>query len=205
MNMTLELTPTDPKIGSELYRLPELDPVTNLGPKTFYPADPKQRLYYMPFDYGLTYKVTDPPFNRPDSDHKGYAIDWNMPVGATVIASRPGIVSYIAGWSDDNNGVKISRDEWDSDVLFTTSDFYIHLVLDPSIVLGRRIERGEIIGVVGIENHLHLEVQVSKHSGVGKDGRFTNDVPFPIVEITDRTDGIPWNGDICKSQNICIQ
>ncbi|MBL8027824.1 MAG: M23 family metallopeptidase [Fibrobacteres bacterium] len=180
-----------------------LDPATNRGPDILYPDSAKDRLYLLPFDSGKSYTVTNGVWNRPTSGHKGYAVDWNMPTGSRVIAARAGNINYIAPWDPGNTGCMVTRVEKDSTgkVVGITSDLYIHIVLDTSIKMGRRIERGQIIGRVGTDNHLHLEIQVTGHTGIAKDGRTTADVPYPIFEVRTRKDGIPWMGDVCKSVN----
>ncbi|MBL8027926.1 MAG: M23 family metallopeptidase [Fibrobacteres bacterium] len=179
-----------------------LDPVRNLGPRTFYPDSVNDRLYYLPFDSGMTYTVINPAFNRPSSGHKGYAVDWNLPQGTRVIAARAGNVSFYKDAATSDAQIMISRTDKDSTLFNYTSDLYIHITIDTSLLkLGRRVERGQIIGRVGIQSHVHLEIQVSGHIGIGKDGRTTEDVPYAIREVTNRRDGIPWSGDRCTSQN----
>jgi len=186
------------------YNLPDstLDPPGNLGPLCFYPDNPQDRLYVFPWDSGVSHTVLDPAFNRPASDHKGYAVDWDLITGTRVLASRAGNITYFLGAGTDNAGVKITHSDRDSVSVYATSDYYIHIVLDSSLTrLGQRVERGQVIGRVGSMNHLHLEIQVAGHVGIGKDGRTTEDVPYPFVEFTARPDGIPWHGDVCTSVN----
>lgn len=184
------------------YNLPTMDPPDNLGPLTFYPDSVKDRLYKCPWDSGVAYTVINPAFNRPSSGHKGYAVDWNMPTGARVLAARAGNVGYLQTGTPGDEGIQIVRNDRDSTGVRPTKDFYLHLRVDTSVArLGRRVEQGQLIGYVGTPNHCHLEVQETNHIGIGVNGRTTEDEPYAIMEDTMHADGIPWSGDVLVSQN----
>jgi murein DD-endopeptidase MepM/ murein hydrolase activator NlpD len=190
--------------------LPTLDTVINLGPLTFYPDNPDDRLYKLPFDSGVSYPVNAGAFNRPSSHHKGYEFDWMLPWGTPVLATRAGYVTFIGLLNGNGaNCIQISRLDRDSITHYTTADYYLHIQIDdPVVSIGEYVEQGQLvayIGEVGMVDHLHLEIQMRHHLGIGgfKRGAFQpiESVPAPFVEITQRPDGIPWRDDVCVSQN----
>jgi murein DD-endopeptidase MepM/ murein hydrolase activator NlpD len=68
------------------------------------PADPNAS-YKLPFPSGVSHKITQSPsgtFSHDDRYSK-YAIDFGMPTGSTVVASRSGSV-YKAGWDSYGGG-----------------------------------------------------------------------------------------------------
>ena len=180
------------------YNLPTVDTPANLGPLNFYPDNRQERLYKMPFDSGLSINVVRGAFNRPSySGHKGYEFDFPMAEGHPVLAARAGYVTYI-----NNDIIQISHTERDSLGVHTTQDWYIHIrTTDIPISIPMRVEQGQLITYVrpGLD-HVHLEVQMTGHIGIGDAGRTIESVPLPFIEVN-RPDGVPFTGDLCQSRN----
>jgi len=184
---------------------PPFDPASNLGPACFYPVDPADRLYKLPWDAGGALTVGDGAFNRPEyTDHKGYEFDWLTEAGLPVLAARAGVVHSI-----ERSMVLVRRTEEPPFEDVTTTDWYIHVRTDGlPIEVGMPVRQGQLLtwvgefGVGGRQGpHLHFEVHVKGHKGVGHNGREIQSVPPPFVEVVNRPDGVPFVGDVCVSQN----
>ena len=180
-----------------------VDPPSNLGPACFYPANPADRLYRLPWAAGIALTVGDGAFNRPCyTDHKGYEIDWLAKAGFPVLAARAGVVHSIEG-----SVVRIRRTEAAPFEDVVTTDWYIHVQTeDLPVEIGQSVRQGQLLTwltpMPGRQGpHLHLEVHVKGHQGVGHNGRMIQSVPVPFVELTERRDGVPFVGDVCVSQN----
>jgi murein DD-endopeptidase MepM/ murein hydrolase activator NlpD len=188
--MTQDRTPTDPP--------------SNLGPACFYPAEPEDRLYKLPWDAGIALTVGDGAFNRPHyTDHKGYEFDWLAEAGFPVLAARAGVVQAI-----EASLVRVRRTEPVPYEHVTTTDWYIHVQTEGlPIEIGQSVCQGQLLTwLTPMEGrqgpHLHFEVHVKGHKGVGHNGRTLQSVPVPFVEVTERSDGVPFVGDVCVSQNL---
>ena len=184
------------------------DPASNLGPACFYPADPAERLYKLPWKAGIALTVGDGAFNRPEyTDPKGYEFDWPAEVGFPIVAARAGVVQSIGGAI-----VHIRRVEAAPHEDVTTTDWYIHVrTTGLPIKVGQSVEQGQLLTWLADDPsagrrgpHLHFEVHVKGHKGVGHNGREIQSVPVPFVEVTQRPDGVPFVGDVCVSRNQAI-
>lgn len=187
-----------------------LDPIRNQGPVCLYPDSVKDRIFKLPFDSGVSAYMPRGAFNRPQStDHKGYEFDFNLPQGAAVLASHSGVVTYISGQNGSAAGdvIQINHVErCTTSGAATYTDYYAHLALDtPVVKLYQKIAQGQIIGYVGPMVHVHLEVQMQGHIGVGafkhNAWQNINSIPVPFVEVTQYPDGVPWAGRYYTSQN----
>ncbi len=183
-----------------------VDPPSNLGPACFYPAESSDRLYKLPWDAGVALTVGDGAFNRPCyTDHKGYEFDWLAEAGFPVLAARAGVVHSIEG-----SVVRVRRAEAAPYEEVITTDWYIHVrTEDLPIEVGKPVRQGELLTWLAAAQpgwrqgaHLHFEVHVKGHRGVGHEGRILQSVPAPFVEVTQRPDGVPFVGDVCVSQNL---
>ena len=123
-------------------------------------------VYSLPWSKGMTFGVGQG--YDGDETHQGkYAIDWDMPVGTLVRATRDGIVVdykdnfYEGGISDDlrsrANFVGILHSDG-------TVGQYVHLDYHGvKVKIGDRVRRGDVIGRsgdIGFSSgpHLHFEV-----------------------------------------------
>lgn len=138
-------------------------------PNTEYPewADSP---YVLPYPIGKSYKIDlsncSGSFHsegRPDE----FAIDFNMPIGDTITASRAGVVVRIVESGDDysnpNNLVIVQHAD-------STFAQYMHLTRrGAKVELGDIVAQGDLIGLCGATGlagypHLHLVVSKSSYS-----------------------------------------
>lgn len=123
-------------------------------------------IYQLPFPKGKSYSLTQGYNGR--TTHRGInALDFTMPEGDTIVATRGGLVIRIkedsnrgcpsANCSDDANYVSILHDDG------TIAD-YAHLKENGALVnIGDQVERGQVIGLNGDTGwasgaHLHFIV-----------------------------------------------
>lgn len=130
-------------------------------------AKPANVFYYLPFDINHPRKCTQG--NAGFYSHKGlgkYSIDFAVPAGTPVLASRAGTIvdtrsdSNRGGpdksFSDDTNYILLQHDDY-------TVARYLHLKKDGVFVKeGQRVNAGDTIGASGNTGwttgpHLHLE------------------------------------------------
>jgi murein DD-endopeptidase MepM/ murein hydrolase activator NlpD len=86
--------------------------------------------------------------------------------GATIKAAIGGRVTWTSGSGDGNIFVGINSDDGRQWV-------YGHLKSASGLSNGKRINAGETVGIVGAQNHLHLEVENGQAYG-GTQGSMTN-------------------------------
>ena len=124
--------------------------------------------YVLPYSAGEAYTVIQgncTPGTHAAGTRDGYAYDFSMPIGSTVIAARAGVVAELEERFVDGNGV-VSE----SNYLLVQHDdgtaaVYFHLTHSGVLVdLGRSVRQGEAIalsgqtGRAGISPHLHFGV-----------------------------------------------
>ena len=122
--------------------------------------------YVLPYPVGTSYRISQA--NCTNYSHSGllrYAFDFEMPIGTSVAAARPGVVVYvIEGFSDGD-------DEWYHSNLVRIGHgdgsyaLYAHLTRNGALVeIGQSVVAGEIIALSGNTGytldlpHLHFQV-----------------------------------------------
>lgn len=127
-------------------------------------GDPSQSLYVLPFPPGARYQVTQ-TYCFPAGGHRNQlAYDFNMPIGAEVVAAREGTVFDIRQDSPDDG-----RGDGEHNFVFIQHDdgsvaFYAHLKQNGVLVeLGDLVQAGEVIALSGNSGltgrpHLHFGV-----------------------------------------------
>jgi murein DD-endopeptidase MepM/ murein hydrolase activator NlpD len=93
-------------------------------------------------------------------------LDMGANNGATIKAAIGGRVTWTSGSGDGNIFVGINSDDGRQWV-------YGHLKSASGLSNGKRINAGETVGIVGAQNHLHLEVENGQAYG-GTQGSMTN-------------------------------
>ena len=195
-------------------------PPGNLGPAYFYPADPGNRLYKLPYAEGRTFEMTDGYYNDPNghmrySDHPDYSLDFTMPEGEPVLAARSGRVLSLS-LTDSAcranslvNYVIVSRVDSVPDTArpgffkkMWTRDTYLHIDKHAAVKLGDGVVQGQVIGYIGCSAtpHVHFEVNMDGHTGVNDTGYTFASIPTPFVEIASN-DGYPLLGEKWTSRN----
>jgi murein DD-endopeptidase MepM/ murein hydrolase activator NlpD len=135
--------------------------------------------YVLPYPVGQEYTCSQ-GFNNPNS-HNGtfqYAVDFTMPIGTLVTATRSGEVVYILeSYSDDDqtagheNVVIVMHED-------ATYARYVHLTTDGALVRsGQNVLPGDTIGLSGNSGsgaapHLHFDVTNTNT------GRSDQTIPF---------------------------
>jgi hypothetical protein len=106
--------------------------------------------------------------------HAGLDIGANN--GATIKAPIGGTVKWTSGSGDGNIFVGINSDDGRQWV-------YGHLKSKDGLLLGKRINTGETVGIVGALNHLHLEVENGLAYG-NTDGAMKNQETLLSVTVS---------------------
>lgn len=122
--------------------------------------------YVLPYSVGSSFNIG---LSSCTSSYHGvgqpdqFAIDFNMQVGSTIVASRSGTVLYVEESGNDysfpNNKIVIGHNDG-------TFDQYMHLTKNGAFVtLGENIEQGTPIGLSGATGlagypHLHFVVTI---------------------------------------------
>lgn len=156
-------------------------------------------LYKLPYQAGERYKVTQ-GYQNPGGSHDGeYALDFGMPIGTDLTASRSGIVAalkensnYGCGNSScASHGNYLIIDHGDGE-----SSLYLHLDYNGVLVeRGQRIQQGDLVaksGNTGWSTGPHLHFAVRETSTRKSLYRPFADVPG---------DGIPKKGGYYTSNN----
>ena len=143
--------------------------------------------YVLPYPAGEAYTVIQgncTPGTHAAGTRDGYAYDFSLPLGTTVIAARGGVVGELEERFADGNGV-VSEANY---VLIQHDDgtaaVYFHLTRNGVLVdLGRSLRQGDAIGLsgqtgrAGISPHLHFGVL--GRSGLTIPVTFRNTEPHP--------------------------
>jgi murein DD-endopeptidase MepM/ murein hydrolase activator NlpD len=130
-------------------------------------------VYALPYAPGSTFKVTqgyDGGFSHKGSNK--YAVDWKMPVGTPVYATRGGIVVKVKDDSD-RGGSDIKYDSFNNYILIRHEDgtlgHYCHLQKSGvKVRVGQEVRTGDCIaksGNTGFSSgpHLHFSVYKTKN------------------------------------------
>lgn len=155
------------------------------------------RSYYLPYEYNAERFLIQGYFGM--FSHSGYELDFVMPVGTFILASKAGqVVSVVE--SEDGN-CPFSKDCNANFVLIRHSDgtlaAYVHIKQNGACVeVDQQVERGDVIalsGNVGISllPHLHLSIIPYKNE---------NEVPA-FADIDQKGSGIPTAGLYYRSAN----
>ena len=186
------LTEIVPALGqTEMTKLQVMDPNQKwkyTWSTTWRLGDPKAHYnvvvaYRLPYPAGESHKVIQ-GFDGPFS-HTGeyrYAIDWEMPVGSPVCATRDGIVVRVRADSDEG-GADRARYESRANFIVVyhedgTLGNYMHLKHGGvKVKPGQTVHAGEVIGLSGETGftttpHLHFHVELPV------DGRAMQTVPI---------------------------
>ncbi len=133
-------------------------------------AEPSGRFSYPLANYRRTqgFGCSSLPFYQYDPDfgcpvHTG--LDLAAPSGTPLVAAGSGTVT-VAGWSNSGFGYYVEIDHGDG-----LRTLYGHMVRQPSVARGQRVNRGDVIGAVGSTGistgpHVHFEVRLN--------GRYVN-------------------------------
>lgn len=129
-------------------------------------GDPAGSQYILPFQAGESYKMSNPHCNQnPNAGHVlWFALDFDMPIGTPLIASRAGTV--IAVREDQADATRVCGEE---NYVFILHDdgtvaSYVHLTTDGAEVeVNDQVEQGQLIGYSGdsgcsIGPHTHFVV-----------------------------------------------
>ena len=160
--------------------------VAGCGP---YPAESSSP-YILPYEAGTTHLVSQGNCtNRSHSPGTGdqYAYDFIMPIGTTLIASRPGTVTRIVDTFMDNTGVPGEENVVGVSHSDGTTALYFHLAENGALVtLNQMVQQGDPIALSGnsgnsTEAHLHLVVTSPAGTGGvgGEPVTFSNTAPHP--------------------------
>ncbi len=175
--------------------------VSQVSPHSALPKD--DGLYYLPYRAGKSYRVVQAgpgPFSH--SGTQKYAVDFSMPVGTPILASRAGVViavkedSTIRGTSPKygkhGNYVRIRHVDG-------TEALYLHLKVNGARVsVGQRVARGQHIadsGHTGQSAMPHLHIQIDRRDARGR----RSSIPVRFVEIGGN--GVPGFLGSYKSKN----
>ncbi|NQE36572.1 FG-GAP-like repeat-containing protein [Microcoleus asticus] len=118
--------------------------------------------YRVPMNTGYAYDQSY--YSGYGTWHAG--LDMGANNGATIKAAIGGRVTWTSGSGDGNIFVGINSDDGRQWV-------YGHLKSASGLSNGKRINAGETVGIVGAQNHLHLEVENGQAYG-GTQGAMTN-------------------------------
>ncbi|BBN83375.1 hypothetical protein PA25_33600 [Pseudoalteromonas sp. A25] len=130
-------------------------------------SNQQNSLYILPYQPGESYKV-EVSTGHYRKSNKGvglYAIDFNMPIGTKVVASRSGEVVAVQESFEDYNGEDLKENYIFIRHNDGTIARYFHLTHQGALVSeGDTIEAGQVIGLSGNTGqsggpHLHFDVQ----------------------------------------------
>lgn len=144
--------------------------------------------YRLPFEDGRSFAITQAyggKLTSHDNPQNLYAVDFAMPSGTPVVASRNGVIIEVrlhhvghgpdASYEDKANTVSIMQDDG-------TVAEYAHLSPGAKMVMpGQRVEAGQLIGYSGntgfsLGPHLHFVV----YRPVVRDGKITR-LSLPVM------------------------
>ncbi len=154
-----------------------------------------------PFEAGLEVRISQGNHgNFSHNGYAGYAVDYPVPEGTTIVAARAGIVARIKEDSDRGCGEAACADDGNFVVVDHgdgTTGLYLHLEQNGALVdVGDAVRRGDPIARSGNTGwstgpHLHLEVE----------NLFGHSLPLFIEELADVSGGVPYHGARYTSAN----
>jgi len=181
MHMPISYRSVRPPIRSLLVLLFSLPLVRGCEVSSAVPDE--SRLYYLPFAAGSAYLVQAIGFGQ--GGHDGYyAVDFAIPEGVKVLASRDGtVVDVVENCPNEDSSEPIICS--DNLIAIRHEDGsiarYRHLQPGGSCInVGDEVLRGDVIGVSGnrgrtLQPHLHFEVLASEgQTGSGRCGPSNN-------------------------------
>ena len=123
--------------------------------------------YILPFQKGASYKVevSTGHYRKSNSGVGLYAVDFNMPIGTTIVAARAGKVVAVRDKFKDWNGKDLAENYVFIEHQDGTIARYFHLTHNGALVSeGERVTQGQIIAKSGNTGqsggpHLHFDVQ----------------------------------------------
>ena len=129
--------------------------------------DPQTSLYVLPFQPGTAHEVyaTTEHYRSANQGVGLYAIDFVMPIGTEVVASRAGRVVALREQFKDGNNVDLQENFIFVEHEDGTVARYFHLTHQGVVVeLGQPVSAGQLIGYSGNTGqsggpHLHFDVQ----------------------------------------------
>ena len=124
-------------------------------------------MYILPYQVGEAYKVevSTGHYRKANGGVGLYAIDFNMPIGTTIIAARAGTVVSLEEQHKDWNNKDLSENYVFIQHKDGTVARYFHLTHQGALVnLGDNVKAGDVIGKSGNTGqsggpHLHFDVQ----------------------------------------------
>jgi len=129
-------------------------------------GEPSESLYILPFESGESFELSQSncPSNPNWGHHNWFALDFDMPIGTPLLASRAGTV--IAVRENQRDGTRVCGEE---NYVFILHDdgsvaSYVHLTqAGAEVNVDQRVEQGDLIGYSGdsgcsIGPHLHLAI-----------------------------------------------
>jgi len=157
-------------------------PPQNYGPPYWYPADPAQRLYKLPWTEGQSHEVTGAYGSDPASGyhHPDYSVDFDHGQGEAIRAARAGRVNLVYNTdmtcniptSQGNKVIIIHQDSMPDSSMASgwrkvyVKDLYLHVNNNIPVKVGDVVQQGQIIayasctGQDGGGPHLHFKVWV---------------------------------------------
>lgn len=134
-------------------------------------------LYELPFEKGKSFKVGQ-GYNGNISHQEKKAIDFNMPVGTKIFASREGVVVDVVR-TNSKNCAQASCAKYNNYIKVLHSDGtimqYLHLKkFGVKVKVGQKVKKGQHIGFSGNTGwstgpHLHLELYL-----IDRDNNYTS-------------------------------
>ncbi len=124
-------------------------------------------LYVLPYQKGESYKVevSTGHYRKSNGGVGLYAVDFNMPIGTTIVASRAGKVVAVREQFKDWNGKDLAENYIFIKHQDGTVARYFHLTHDGALVSeGDFVSQGQVIAKSGNTGqsggpHLHFDVQ----------------------------------------------
>ncbi|RIJ76241.1 hypothetical protein D1871_12340 [Nakamurella silvestris] len=145
--------------------------------------------FYLPFPKGVSYRINQSPGGSAShsSGNSRYAIDFGMPTGSVVVASKAGTVRD-AKWVSGGGGIGVLVDHGSN-----VCTFYAHLS-SYSVSVGQKVKTGQRIALSGATGnatgpHLHFSLVSCSSYGALK-----------VIKTVEMGTSYP-QGTMAKSQN----
>jgi murein DD-endopeptidase MepM/ murein hydrolase activator NlpD len=153
-------------------------PPQNYGPPYFYPENPAERLYKLPWTSGKSFRTWDGYGSEPGgSHHPDYSVDFGTPEGEPVLAARGGTVSVAYGvdticnipTSQGNKVIIMNTDSMPDSTAPSgwrkarVLDLYLHIQKTIPVKAGHKVKQGQLLGYSsctgqdGGVSHIHFK------------------------------------------------